>query len=57
MESLSVSGLKYIRAGDDEELYDVKGDPSERVNVVDNPAFADELEKMRDELNRLQVKD
>ncbi len=57
MESLSVSGLKYIRAGDDEELYDVKGDPSERVNVVDNPAFADELEKMRDELNRLQIKD
>lgn len=37
------------------ELYDMEKDPAELTNVVDDPAYADVLAEMRQELARLQA--
>ncbi len=35
------------------ELYDLKSDPGERVNRINDPAAARKLAELKDELNRL----
>ena len=49
--------MKYIRCPElgeaEDELYDLSADPEELKNRVGDPAYADELQSMRDELKRL----
>ena len=51
---------KYIRypdgAGGDQykaELYNMKNDPLETKNLIDDPAYADKAKELREELDRL----
>ncbi len=37
------------------ELFDLEKDPCELSNVVDDPAYADTLRELKDELHRLQA--
>jgi arylsulfatase A-like enzyme len=48
MTSVLVDGLHLIRNGDGtEELYDIRADPWEQHNLVDEPALAAALERLR----------
>ena len=45
MKSLVAGGMHYIRSGDGlEELYSLKSDPEERLNVAGVPAAAEILQ-------------
>ncbi len=44
----------YPDMNDIEELYDVKSDPNELTNLSQDPAHAEKLKEMRDELARLK---
>ena len=37
------------------ELFDLEKDPNEQQNVVDDPAYADTVRELKDELHRLQA--
>ncbi len=43
--------LKYVwNQGDRHELYDLEKDPFETINCIDEPAYADDLARLRDRL-------
>ena len=50
-EGVRTGNYKYLRYIDSEpvfeELYDLKADPTEGVNLADNPAYSELLDKMR----------
>jgi arylsulfatase A-like enzyme len=39
-----------------DELYDLKSDPYELMNLASDPAYADELTKLRDKLNAWRIR-
>ena len=48
MKSLVAGGMHYIRSGDgSEELYYLKSDPEERLNVAGAPAAGEILQRFR----------
>jgi|GEM_PF-535402 len=51
--------VRYLRAGEPEELYDLSNDPNELVNLAHDPHHAERLESMReavrDELRRTEA--
>ena len=48
---LTNEGLKFIfTPGDDDELYDLRNDPNERENLSSDPAHAEQLAKLRQQL-------
>ena len=46
---------RYGKWPDGEELYDLTGDPHERKNLVKNPQFTTQLEKLRTVLRDKQT--
>ena len=55
-KAVRTNRMKYIRYEDldgMDELYDIASDPYEMRNVIDDPRYADELEEMQAELERL----
>ena len=42
--------IHYLKDGDTDEYYDLSNDPDERHNRVDDPAFAEQVEQMRQRL-------
>jgi arylsulfatase A-like enzyme len=51
MKSLVFGGMHYIRAADGlEELYVLKSDPEERVNLAGSPSFRESLRRFRNGL-------
>jgi hypothetical protein len=48
MKSLVAGGMHYIRSADgSEELYNLKSDPEERLNVADSPMARTVLQRFR----------
>jgi len=45
--------IRWLQQNDVDELYDVEADPFEMHNLIDDPAHADTLAELRDELARL----
>jgi arylsulfatase A-like enzyme len=56
MRCLREGHLKYIRADDlEEELYDLAEDSTEEKNLINDPRYARDLERMRSHFRRLVV--
>lgn len=53
-DSLGVPGASPRRMPVEWELFDLKNDPQELRNVIDDPAYGSVVEELRDELERLQ---
>ena len=55
LRTRSAKLIHYLRAGESDEFYDLARDPEERVNVIDDPAYADAVHDLRTQLDiRLQ---
>ncbi len=51
MQCVQLGRLKYIRdALGAEQLFDLETDSEERTNLTETPAYADELERMRQQV-------
>jgi arylsulfatase A-like enzyme len=56
LKTIRVSDLKYGYNGPfPGELYDLASDPYEMHNLIDDPAYADDLARMQDHLDAWMV--
>ena len=54
MESLILDRMKYIHAGEKEELYDLSRDTGEIINLINEPAYAETAVSIKAALRKLQ---
>ena len=53
LRTWSAKLIHYLRAGENDEFYDLARDPEERVNVIADPAYVEAVRDLRTQLDRI----